>query len=704
MSVSGSRPAYAAGVRAAVATVFPLAAAQLLGLGGAGTWLSFGGFNGALSDRGGSYRMRASVMAGVTAAGAFSAGAGALAAGRAAVAIPLVFGVAFVASLLRVYGASGTSVGGAMLTVLVVSIAFPAASLAEALHRAGYVLVGGSWALFVALVLWPLRPYRPARVAVAAVYRELATYADRIAARVRSSAGEETPPSGVPVRLALEGARAVLVDLQRGRPGRVERGERLLVLAVAGDQMFGHLVALGESLSSRAPRGEAALREVVSGAAGEAAQLQRQVAAALERESGGADAAVSWSGDAVRRLAGATEAEHVAIVLDRLAQFATTAVVAVESLNGAGGRGARYATSDDLRRVITEEVESPRESAWAPLRALFARESLLMGFALRVALVTAAATAAVDVLDLPRGYWVTITVIVILQPYTGVTLTRAVQRVIGTVAGAALAAVLALAFHDPRAILAIAFLFVALCVALLPVNYAAFSVFLTPTFVLLAEVGAGDWRLAPVRVLDTLLGGALALLGARWLWPRPERERFPQVAAVLLRAAAHYLAAVVDRFADRGEAAHHALRHARRAVGVATVNAEESVQRVYDEAHGRSERVGAALVIVNYGRRLTSTIAALSLARHATGPETAAQIVPLAEPLVRRLGALAAALERGERTGGGGEAAPGALAPLPPVVRALVERVTVQIDALHDAVGDLAGERAEGELSGRAPP
>ena len=82
-------------------------------------------------------------------------------------------------------------------------------------------------------------------------------------------------------------------------------------------------------------------------------------------------------------------------------------------------------------------------------------------------------------------------------------------------------------FHDQRAILVLTFVFAASCVALLPVNYAAFSVFLTPTFVLLAEASAGDWNLAETRVLNTLLGGALALAGARFLWPSPERERFP---------------------------------------------------------------------------------------------------------------------------------------------------------------------------------
>ena len=77
------------------------------------------------------------------------------------------------------------------------------------------------------------------------------------------------------------------------------------------------------------------------------------------------------------------------------------------------------------------------------------------------------------------------------------------------------------------AILGLVFVFSATCVALLPLNYAAFSVFLTPTFVLLAEANAGDWHLAGLRIINTLLGGALALVGARLLWPTPEWNRLP---------------------------------------------------------------------------------------------------------------------------------------------------------------------------------
>ena len=83
-------------------------------------------------------------------------------------------------------------------------------------------------------------------------------------------------------------------------------------------------------------------------------------------------------------------------------------------------------------------------------------------------------------------------------------------------------------------------MFSGVSVALLPLNYAAFSVFLTPTFVLLAEAGAGDWHLAGLRIVNTVLGGLLGFAGSRLLWPSPEAARLPAYLAAVVRTIGSY--------------------------------------------------------------------------------------------------------------------------------------------------------------------
>jgi uncharacterized membrane protein YccC len=699
-SVSAARPAYAAGIRASLATVVPLAVGQYLGHAGAATWMSLGGFNGALSDKGGSYRARAQTMAALLLGGAIAVTLGTIAHGRLLPQLVITFVVAFVCCVLRVWGNPGISVGGASLTVYVVALAIPAQQPSEVWARAAYVVVGGLWAMAIALVLWPLRPYRPARVAISRCYSALANYVDHVVASVEVQRTAEWPVvlSSTPiaaVRMALEEAGAILVQLRRGRPGKVDRGERLLIIAESADQLFAHMVALGETLRGAVrndtlhEKGMELIRAVAATA--------REMAASVLLESDAASIEVTWSGEPLRALIGAVPSdsldphyEQAAVILDRAAQFASAAAVTLDVVNGGQVDANDTSVVAPIRAPAAEEIVE-ENALWDQIRALLSPGSLIVRFALRVAVVTTIAVALSELLGLKHGYWLTITAIVILQPYTGVTLTRAVQRVLGTVLGALIAAGFGAYFHDSRAILVLATVFVACCVALLPVNYAAFSVFLTPTFVLLAEASAGDWNLAETRVLMTLLGGALALAGARFLWPSPERARFPAYGAAAMRANAAYLGVVIDRFDDRSHAASEAMRAARRAVGLATVNAEESLQRALTESHGDERPLAPALTCLAYTRRFTASVAALAIARHAADGTTSAALQPVRGTLTPVLADLADALEAGRMPA----VLPGmdtslSREPTSLVVKARVERLARQVATLHDAVARMA--------------
>src|SRR5258708_12368099 len=124
-AVTGARPAYAAGIRASIATVIPLAAGHLLGDPAAGTWMSLGGFNGALSDRGGSYASRARTMAILMATGAVAVALGTLVASHLVAALLATFAIALISSVFRVWGNAGVSIGTATLTVYVVPLPIP---------------------------------------------------------------------------------------------------------------------------------------------------------------------------------------------------------------------------------------------------------------------------------------------------------------------------------------------------------------------------------------------------------------------------------------------------------------------------------------------------------------------------------------------------------------------------------------------------
>ena len=695
-ALTRARPAYAAGFRAAIATVVPLLLAHLLGTGGA-TWMSLGGFNGALADRGGPYRVRAITMGAVTGCCAVAIALGTVASDRIALAIPVTFALALATSLARAWGSAGVSVGGATLTAFVIALAFPPEANDGAVIRAAFDVAGGMWAMAIALVLWPLQPYRPARLAVAESYRALAAYAADVALHLRATLATDTselPAGSGAVRAALEDARLTLAQSRRGRPGATGREERLVVLGEIVDQLFGHVVAVAETVDSIhavsriGPADDAVARslEALTGSA-------QALSAAVEAEGDPEAIVIDWNGDALRVAVQSAPAGdsaamvhygEAAAILDRAAQYAGVAAVTVAALNEGSAQPVPGSSA------VTAEPDEP-VSPLSTLRDVISRDSLIFRYALRVAVVTTIAVALGELLDIKRGYWMTITVIVILQPYTGITTQRAFQRVAGTVLGGLLTAALGALFHDPRAILVLSFLFAATCVALLPVNYAAFSIFLTPTFVLLAEASAGDWHLAGTRVMNTLLGGALALAGSRLLWPSPEKIRLPGYMAAALRANRDYLDRVVSLFHDTSEPAGRSLREARRGIGLASVNAEESFQRLLGESHDAGGRLPSAMTFLTYTRRLTASIAALALARHTTPGTGAAELRPFTETAMMVLSDLATSVEEGRPPARlpsvvASEEARSRDTGVTPLLRARLDRLARQIRLLHDAV------------------
>jgi uncharacterized membrane protein YccC len=141
--------------------------------------------------------------------------------------------------------------------------------------------------------------------------------------------------------------------------------------------------------------------------------------------------------------------------------------------------------------------------------------------ALRLGMATTAAFLVVRMLHLPFGYWATMATLLILQPSIETTWPRGVERAAGSTAGAALAVVVGFLVHTPLAISLVVFPLTCLTMSLRRVSYSLYVIFLTPTFVLVADFAtpANEFAYAIARLGNNVLGCAIALLAAFLLWP-----------------------------------------------------------------------------------------------------------------------------------------------------------------------------------------
>lgn len=676
LAIEPGHLAVLAGVRGAIATVLPLVLGAWLGLPNVG-WTALGSFTACLADSGGSYRSRASTYGALAVVLVVGIVAGSVASATAASAIVGMFLWCVVTQMLRVYPSAFGNVTVTATVAFAVAVTAPYAGVGDAVVRAAYAAAGVLLAMVLALGSAPIRFYRPARLATARCYRLLAARCAALSAAVVTDAVPEAlralHAENPVLRNAINDARAVLGATRTRREGESQRGELLVMLTEAADQIYATTLAVLDVVEAHgvqsATDAHAAFGVLASG-------LER-IAVLVESERAPTGAV------AIPSIAPPPHTELGALV----ARCDTFVHAAAE---GAAALGS--APSGVALGWLWPHVSPSRQTLIEPLRANLTFDSVVLRHALRLGVVGAVGAAFVTLAHVPYGEWVLIAIAIVLQPYSGATTVKGVQRLLGTACGGAIAAVVGSAFQAPAFIFVAIFALAGISVALYPLSYAAYAAFMTPTFVLLAELHAQTWHLALMRFANNLIGALLALLGALVLWPSRERPRVALAGA--LHAVSEYLAEVLRQ---RHDATAAPLPVARRRVNVALANASGSLQRFTMERGGSDSAVEVLMAVLTYVRRLAVSITALAVtseeqALHETLPEW---IEPFERGVVALLGeAHDALLHPHERTPGEMDAASGdvahlrALVPLGPSTPlvASAERIGRQLMVLRDGV------------------
>jgi uncharacterized membrane protein YccC len=148
------------------------------------------------------------------------------------------------------------------------------------------------------------------------------------------------------------------------------------------------------------------------------------------------------------------------------------------------------------------------------------RRSSAYRYALRLAISLALCVELVRHFGFANGYWAPMTAVLVLKPDFHRTLTRGVARVLGTLAGAALATIIVSALQPGMVTVAMLVIsLVWLCYSLVQVNYALYAACLTVYVVfLLALSGLPEGTAVTHRAINTAIGGGFALL-AYLGWP-----------------------------------------------------------------------------------------------------------------------------------------------------------------------------------------
>jgi uncharacterized membrane protein YccC len=294
---------------------------------------------------------------------------------------------------------------------------------------------------------------------------------------------------------------------------------------------------------------------------------------------------------------------------------------------GQAGRSLRGRASDQ------DEGGSGSRAMLGELRAALSPHAVVLPAALRIGVIVAAGAALGRALGLDHSYWIGLTAASALQA-NNVTflIRRSLNRVAGTIAGVGLAWIV-FAPHPP----VIAVVAVAVCAqfaaeVLMPFLYGLAVTFVTVVALSvydLATAGAGIGAAVGSRLLDTLIGAALAIVLRVVLWPRANATRLPYLQARTLRAAQ-------EAFGGRWLGDGPSLERVQRRLQTELLNLRAVHRDVL------ADRVGATPASADHVTPVIDELAVLALGVPFDRPGPARAD---GEALVRRLGQLADALQ-----------------------------------------------------------
>jgi uncharacterized membrane protein YccC len=490
-------------VRAVFAIWVPLAAGFITGRSSLVALPAMGALLSVMIDTGGPYRARVRKIG--TAAvfgGAAGLVIGSLIHGRGWIAVIALVVVAGVSAIITRLGATGSATGLQLLVYSALGLG-PIGALRPWWHTALQFVAGAVWALALITPSWLLAPRAAEQRAVAAVYHSLAKF-------LRTIGTNQVLAVRAEVTAALNTAYDTLLTGRSNASGRNRADTQLMAVLNVSHQM-------AEAATALRAEGE---------------RPPPLVTDTIDRLA-----------DAVAHGPGA-RAGHRGAALPMIPP----------SWSHSPGALALRDSMVSLARAIsgnwTPPSAPPAPADWRARvrdKAVRIGEQLLGGriawtFTVRLMVCTGVAAVLTQVVSLQRSYWVVLTVAIILKPDYGSVFARAVQRGLGTVAGAVLgAAILAVVPYGPWLLIPFGVL-----AGLLPYgkarNFGLSAVFLTPLVVLLVDLQAGGgWRLALDRLLDTLIACVIVLVLGYAVWPSSWQAHLPARFAASLRAVCDYM-------------------------------------------------------------------------------------------------------------------------------------------------------------------
>ncbi len=526
--------------------------------------------------------------------------------------------LSFCLSMFTVYGIRASMVGTAGLLVMVLVMGLAPENIWV---FSGMLAAGGLWYLLLSMAFSRILPYRPAQHALGECIRETAKFL-KLKAEFYSpttNLDEDYWKVILQQTVVSEKQDAVRELLLRGRmlsKEATERDNMLVLTLVDVVDLYEQIGAIQYDYATmRQEFGHTGTLEHIGRMVRLLADELNEIGWAIQSDTRFRHNFAPVA--ALQELAGQlqeTQANNNSLVLKKILANLHYLAQRIESLQ-------RYFTPEQPQAIATDKKEVLEYNRFLSrqgydlkiFRDNLTPTSSIFRHALRVALVCLFGYILTKVLPLGHhSYWVLLTIIIILKPAFSLTKQRNYQRLVGTVVGGVLGVLILAVVQDQTVQFGLLVLFMVATFSLIRINYVLSVVFMTPfIMIIFGYMGGTSLTIAQERIVDTLLGSAIAFSASYVLFPNWESEKLSGLMQQVLRANIGYLQKL--RACVAGEAVSITeYKLARKEVYVSAANLSAAFQRMVSEPKQKQRNVDKIHSFLVLNHILSSNIASLT--------------------------------------------------------------------------------------------
>jgi uncharacterized membrane protein (TIGR01666 family) len=542
----------------------------------------------------------------------------------------LIIAICFFFSMISVYGSRASSIGTSVLLVMVLSMDKhhgdnPAHAALDVLFNASYILAGGIWYMGMSLLLYRVRPYKLAQQALGDCILSVSEYMKARAGFYGKEVDYESTYQAVlqqqivaqqkqnDVRELLFKTRSIVkestdtgrtlvmifrdtIDLFERTMTSYQNYEALHNYFDSSDILYRYQQLIFDISKELDGIGLAVKSAAVSEDDG---SLQKHLASLQQYFTDYRDA-----NRTPENIEGFISLRHI---LDGLEDI----IGRVQSLH--------LYTTYNIKSSINNptDVEYEKFITHTVIDAKLFKDNLSFSsntfrHAIRVSIATICGYIISKFFPLGHGYWILLTIIVILKPAYSLTKKRNYDRLLGTIAGAFAGLVILYFIKDKDTLFVLMLVLMVITYSLFRTNYLASVIFMTPYIMLLFHLlfSGNTHDILIDRVTDTAIGSAIAFLANFFLVPAWEKEQIKNYMIQALDANIHYFKNIAGVFTGNPFVPTE-YKIKRKGAFVSLANLSDAFNRMLLEPKNKQINAKPIFQFVTLNHMLTSHIATL---------------------------------------------------------------------------------------------